>query len=88
MLRTVTTENSIWKFDLDERLYCRTRRTVEPFPPLIQYTDDWEPYLDLVEPGVHPYGDNTLLVVRPVPFGTGQLRRTGPILSDVTEEEA
>ena len=85
MIRTVTTENSIWKFDLDKQQYCRDHRADEPSPSIIKYTGVWEPYVALVEPGIHPYGDDALLVIRPVPMGTGRMRRTGPIVSDVTE---
>lgn len=85
-IRTVTTENSVWVFDLDNELYRRVRRTDEPFPALITYSGEWEPYVELIEPGDHDFGDERLLVIRPVPFGEGRMRLTGYISDDRTEE--
>lgn len=83
-IRTVITEQSVWEFNLDDQTYRRAPRiAVDLFDAPVPYTPtDWEPYLAFVEPGIHPYGDSRLLVVRPVPMGEGRMRLTGHILSD------
>lgn len=86
MFRTVTTERSIWKFDLDRSEYCRIPRNDITEHPKIPYTHIWEPYEEIIE---CPEGikARSLIVVRPVPMGTGRLRQTGVILEDVTTDE-
>lgn len=80
-VRIVTTLSSIWVFDRDAAEYIRVRRTdldARPLPSSVAYTDAWEPYDDIDEtlfPG--------LTVIRPVPWGEGQVRRLGTVVSDV-----
>lgn len=75
-LRTVVTESSVWRFDLDGMIYVRLPKDeFDPQHPL-PYTGEWEPY-ECIE----PYGDR-LVVHRPVPWGTGARRMTGPVWSD------
>lgn len=81
-IRTVITESSVWKFDTIEKQYVRFPRTENPGQASnVPYTCTWEPYVDIIDEG------EFLVVVRPVPFGTGQLRKTGPILYDSDREE-
>jgi hypothetical protein len=77
-IRTITTKRSIWKFDLDAMIYVRFPRGEAP-PPVdtqILYTCVWEPFV-----AIQPEGDR-VLVMRPVPWGTGAVRQTGCIESD------
>lgn len=83
MFRTVTTERSIWKFDLDRSEYCRIPATDITEHPKIPYTHTWEPYEEIIE-CPEDVEHRSLIVVRPVPMGSGRLRRTGIILEDVT----
>lgn len=85
MFRTVTTERSIWKFDLDRLEYCRIPATEVDEHPSIPYTNEWEPYEEIIECPMDPKG-RSLIVVRPVPMGTGRLRQTGYIIEDVTTD--
>lgn len=76
------TAASIWKFDLDRLMYVRFPRGESPDSGhTIPYTCMWEPFIELVRNGKH------LIVVRPVPYGEGQLRQTGVILTDTHPED-
>jgi hypothetical protein len=82
--RIVITDASEWGFDTALKKYYRAPRA-EPTGPSgpVAYTGEWEPYDDLI-PVVTGANDDVhhLVVVRPVPWGEGQLRQTGPIVSD------
>lgn len=75
-LRTVTTESSVWIFDLDNMRYLRLPKTEAPGHGSIPYTGEWDAFTR-IEPNP-PF----IIVHRPVPFGTGALRQTGPVLHD------
>lgn len=81
-IRRVETESSIWLFDVNQKLFNRLPRTEAPpqCEPIL-YTGSWEPYEDLI-PTADAEGFPRLTVVRPVPWGTGQLRMTGRIIDD------
>lgn len=79
-LRRVETRNSVWIFDLDLERYVRLPRVEAPTFSVVEYTGLWEPYVKIEEMG------DTLMVHRPVEWGKGQLRQTGPIISDETSE--
>lgn len=86
-MRTVATENSTWEFDTENNLYRRYSNGHHPESSnAIPYTGEWEPYEELLEPDEHQFGGPRLLVVRPVPMGTGRLRLTGYIVSDDKEK--
>jgi hypothetical protein len=79
-IRTVVTENSVWKFDTTLRRYIRFPRREAPEPgTLIPYTADWDAYVALER-----HGDR-IIVHRPVPWGEGAMRMTGGIESDDLE---
>lgn len=76
-LRHVATENSVWIFDLELMRYLRLPKQEAPnVDAPIPYRDGWDEFTR-----IEPMGDR-LMVHRPVPFGTGALRQTGPVLSD------
>lgn len=84
MIRIVTTESSIWTFDLERNLYKRepTNSPTYLSDETIPYTNEWEPFVTLIED--HAFGEDRLLVVRPVAVGGGAMRVTGHILRDET----
>lgn len=85
-IRTVETDSSIWKFDIDLKRYIRFPKGESSNEADMQilfgvpYTGEWDEYVSLSRTE-----DNRILVVRPVPFGTGQLRLTGNIVWDDLE---
>lgn len=81
-IRTVVTENSVWKFDTTLSRYVRFPRHEAPDPgTLIPYTAEWDTYSVLER-----HGDR-IIVHRPVPWGEGALRMTGVIERDDLEPE-
>ncbi len=80
-VRTIVTENSIWKFDIELCRYVRFPRYEAPDPgSLIPYTAQWEPYTALER-----HADR-VVVHRPVPWGKGARRMTGMIEWDDLED--
>lgn len=76
-IRTVTTQSSVWTFDLDRMMYVRLPKGEDPHrATAIAYTGEWEPFIEIVRQGWK------LLIVRPVPWNTGQWRETGYVLTD------
>lgn len=82
-LRTITTESSIWIFNLDGMLYVRMPKQEVLENPSIAYTNKWEPFTKLEM--VDHFEGKAVLVYRPVPYGTGALRRSGVIVEDSGE---
>jgi hypothetical protein len=80
--RRVTTAASVWIFDLDRNVYVRLplNETPDSFSA-VAYTGDWEPFTHLETIGLSDE-EYCLMVHRPVPFGTGALRKTGVVLED------
>lgn len=76
MIRTITTRNSIWKFDLERKQYSRSSNSEVSTHPNIPYTDEWEPFEEIIESATY------VTVIRPVPMGSGRIRQTGEIFSD------
>lgn len=81
-IRTVVTENSVWKLDVALRRYVRFPRSEAPEKALIPYTCTWEPFTALER-----FHDR-LIVHRPVPFGQGARRMTGPIEWDDLDDDS
>ena len=76
-LRRITTESSVWVFDLDNMRYQRFPAVEAPQPTNIPYTDGWDTFTRLED-----MGNGHMMVHRPVPFGTGALRQTGIVVAD------
>lgn len=76
-IRTVISDASTWKFDLERMMYVRFPNDENPGnDSAIRYSDKWEPFIQVCRNGMY------LMVVRPVPWGTGQWRETGRLISD------
>ena len=76
-IRTIVTDNSVWKFDLGAMRYLRLPKSECPNPlSEVPYTGDWDDFTRIV-----PMGDR-VMVYRPVPLGSGALRQTGAIEFD------
>lgn len=81
-IRTVITENSVWKFDTVLLRYIRFPRHEAPDPgTIIPYTSDWDAYIALERRG------DRIIVHRPVPWGEGAVRMTGGIERDDLEPD-
>lgn len=77
-IKTAITENSIWKFDMELMRYVRFPRSECPdVATIIPYTNEWDEFTK-----VERMLDGTLMVHRPVPFGTGAFRNTSLVLED------
>lgn len=75
-IRTVTTDASVWKFDLDRMMFVRLPLNEKPVSSRVPYTGEWEPFTQICRNG------KFLMVARPVPWGQGQWRETGNVLTD------
>lgn len=79
-LRTVTTERSVWIFDLDNMRYMRMPAQEAPIPSMVPYDGEWDEFTRLED-----LGNGRMMVHRPVPFGEGCLRQTGVVTADTGE---
>lgn len=82
-LRTIVTENSVWKFDMELKRYLRFPRGEDPgIHAQIPYSAEWDEFTMLSRTG------DRVMVHRPVPFGFGALRQTGPVeWDDLTDND-
>lgn len=87
----IKTGSSIWKFDILRKKYLRNSLP-NSYPPgamTLPYSPGWDDFVSICEDyillsSIHT-PTNRIVVVRPIPFGQGQIRVTGPVVSGKEE---